>query len=493
MQAVRHEQHASLHILVVEPNQVLQRLVHAWLVSNNFKDTLVSDVEHAISACAQYRYDLIFMELDPAANASSDGFSVSETIRGQGLNKDTAIVGWASSDRQNERATASGINEVIVKPFNKANIEEMVATWGGLRVEPLPQLNLDEPLFDLTQLAAPDFLTQPMPQPKTARVLVVEDCSLTQHVITSLLKELTANVEQAFDGAQAILSCNTTTFDVIFMDIHMPKVNGLEATHHIRSTSNRNAITPIIAFTSTGRLEDYTMFGVNDLLKKPFTTDSLSAIFDKWTPYTKELNHPNPGAAVATGPPKSPPIPGNGMQVTQGYGSAGGFAMPQQNPQPYMLPAPTAAQMQQFQSTQGTQGKATKTNVPVAAHAGGAGGPWPKMKGKKQNALGHTAKEKMRRASIVNSCNSFRTLVPMESIRDADKATVFRISVEYLAYLRVKIPKEDLAALDVKFAQQQEDRYSDQSAAQLDLTAQVPAEAVVPASSRGGAGGGQLQ
>ena len=116
-------------------------------------------------------------------------------------------------------------------------------------------VSTDEPLFDLTQLAAPDFLTQPMPQPKTARVLVVEDCSLTQHVITSLLKELTANVEQAFDGAQAILSCNTTTFDVIFMDIHMPKVNGLEATHHIRSTSNRNAITPIIAFTSTGRLE----------------------------------------------------------------------------------------------------------------------------------------------------------------------------------------------------------------------------------------------
>ena len=36
---------SSLHILVVEPNQVLQRLVHAWLVSNNFKDTLVSDVE----------------------------------------------------------------------------------------------------------------------------------------------------------------------------------------------------------------------------------------------------------------------------------------------------------------------------------------------------------------------------------------------------------------------------------------------------------------
>ena len=40
------------------------------------------------------------------------------------------------------RPQASGINEVIVKPFNKANIEEMVATWGGLRVEPLPQLNL---------------------------------------------------------------------------------------------------------------------------------------------------------------------------------------------------------------------------------------------------------------------------------------------------------------------------------------------------------------
>lgn len=55
---------------------------------------------------------------------------------------------------------------------------------------------------------------------------------------------------------------------------------------------------------------------------------------------------------------------------------------------------------------------------------------------RKGNPLGHTAKEKMRRASIVNSCNAFRPLLPLANSADADKATIFRLSVEYLAFLR---------------------------------------------------------
>ena len=67
---------------------------------------------------------------------------------------------------------------------------------------------------------------------------------------------------------------------------------------------------------------------------------------------------------------------------------------------------------------------------------GGSGGAWKKQK--KGNAMGHTAKEKLRRGSIVNSCNCFRTLVPF--VKDADKATVFRTSVEFMAFLRQRIP-----------------------------------------------------
>ena len=103
--------------------------------------------------------------------------------------------------------------------------------------------------------------------------------------------------------------CSETQFDIIFMDIHMPNVNGLEATNYIRylyldpyltgridfisfhhqcrNTNNKNVYTPIIAFTSSGSLEEYKMYGVQDMLQKPFTQETLSDMFDRWTPFTK--------------------------------------------------------------------------------------------------------------------------------------------------------------------------------------------------------------
>lgn len=144
------------------------------------------------------------------------------------------------------------------------------------------------------------FLTPELAVPKSARVLVVEDCSLTQHVICTLLKELTNSVTQAFDGEQGLQMCQSQGFDIIFMDIHMPKLGGLQATYTIRNSSNLNLYTPIIAFTSSGTLDEYQQYGVNDLLSKPFTVESLSKIFDKWTPYTQ--SPASPASAAVSSP-----------------------------------------------------------------------------------------------------------------------------------------------------------------------------------------------
>ena len=61
---------------------------------------------------------------------------------------------------------------------------------------------------------------------------------------------------------------------------------GLQATQRIRK-SGKNTWVPIIAFTNTGKLEDYRSFGVDDMLQKPFSTESLASIFDKWTEHTR--------------------------------------------------------------------------------------------------------------------------------------------------------------------------------------------------------------
>ena len=59
------------------------------------------------------------------------------------------------------------------------------------------------------------------------------------------------------DTLCALSVCATKAFDVIFMDIHMPKLGGLQATFTIRNSSNLNLYTPIIAFTSSGTLDEY--------------------------------------------------------------------------------------------------------------------------------------------------------------------------------------------------------------------------------------------
>lgn len=95
-------------------------------------------------------------------------------------------------------------------------------------------------------------------------------------------------------------------------------------------------------------------------------------------------------------------------------------------------------------------------------------------KQRKTSVLSHTAKEKLRRASIVTSCNKFRLLVP--SVKDADKATVFRTSVEFLAFLRTHLSADELNKLDREFADTLSLRLQkDSQLARLDAQPVLPA------------------
>lgn len=118
----------------------------------------------------------------------------------------------------------------LSKPIAKEAVEAVIQKWVGQQVEPLVALGGEaessQLLFDLDQLPLPDFIFSEEPATKSASVLVVEDCKLTQHVITSLLKELTPHVNQAFDGEEGINMCDKSQYDIIFMDMNMPKING---------------------------------------------------------------------------------------------------------------------------------------------------------------------------------------------------------------------------------------------------------------------------
>jgi two-component system sensor histidine kinase BarA len=112
-------------------------------------------------------------------------------------------------------------------------------------------------------------------------ILVADDNEINLKLITALLDNLEASVVQAHDGQEAIEKAVLSPYDIIFMDIHMPKMNGMEVTGRIRSIEQPNQHTPIIALTAdviSGTKEKVLASGMDDYLAKPIDEQEMRHI-----------------------------------------------------------------------------------------------------------------------------------------------------------------------------------------------------------------------
>ncbi len=117
--------------------------------------------------------------------------------------------------------------------------------------------------------------------PKGLRVLVVEDNRINQQVALRLLARLGIEAALAENGAEAVAMINAREFDVVFMDMQMPVMDGLEATRAIRRSSGHGRKVPIVAMTANAFAADREACrkaGMNAFLPKPVEREDLLAI-----------------------------------------------------------------------------------------------------------------------------------------------------------------------------------------------------------------------
>ena len=109
------------------------------------------------------------------------------------------------------------------------------------------------------------------------KILLVEDSAQLNKALTTLLKRNSYIVDSAFDGEEALLYLRDYQYDLVILDIMLPKVNGLE----VLAKARRNKIlTPIILLTAKSTVEDKITgldLGADDYLPKPFNTEELLA------------------------------------------------------------------------------------------------------------------------------------------------------------------------------------------------------------------------
>ncbi len=111
------------------------------------------------------------------------------------------------------------------------------------------------------------------------RVLLIEDNEINQLVAKTLLKKWNMHVEVANNGLEGVNTWKENEFDLILMDIHMPKMDGYEATKTIRNLEKvKKERIPIIAMTASALIGDNLKcieVGMDDYISKPFEPDNL--------------------------------------------------------------------------------------------------------------------------------------------------------------------------------------------------------------------------
>jgi signal transduction histidine kinase/CheY-like chemotaxis protein len=168
---------------------------------------------------------------------------------------------------------AKGAIGYLIKPLRVASLIERVALAAGEGADMRPVVANDE-RANTTPLAI------------GLRVLLAEDNQINALLAKSLLVRNGCHVVAVGNGAEALTAVQDAPYDLVLMDVHMPAMDGFEATRAIRALGGRFLETPIIALTAAAMEEDRRACksaGMNDFITKPLDPAMLSSVLERWT------------------------------------------------------------------------------------------------------------------------------------------------------------------------------------------------------------------
>ena len=117
------------------------------------------------------------------------------------------------------------------------------------------------------------------------KVLVTEDEAINRMYITTILERNGWEIFEASDGMEALDLIKANDFDVVLMDISMPRLNGIDATVMIREEEKDGAHLPVIALTAHAFPSDRKKFleaGMDDVVVKPLNEETLIDVISKY-------------------------------------------------------------------------------------------------------------------------------------------------------------------------------------------------------------------
>ena len=174
---------------------------------------------------------------------------------------------------------------ITTPALDQQSRDAVALALSGRRSAAAEQIAAPQPLFEAPPAPAP-LTVEATSEPdqddddegRPMRVLVVDDHDINRRAIQLILQPLGCDIATAADGMAALRICEHTAFDLIFMDVRMPELDGRETTRRIRAGDGPNAGVPIIAVTADTAAEDIaacTAAGMTYFVPKPITPPML--------------------------------------------------------------------------------------------------------------------------------------------------------------------------------------------------------------------------
>ena len=267
----------GLRVMVVDDNETARMVLRDLLTLMTFVVEEATSGAQALesitqSASAGKPYAIVFLDwLMPGM----DGIEAARKIRALGLPAPPHLVMVSAYGREElmSQASAAGIESYLIKPVTRSLLfDTAMQLLGGERNEaaqPAPARTGEAELANAI---------------RGARILVVEDNELNQEVAKDLLSGAGLIVDVAQDGVIALRMVQASPYDLVFMDMQMPVMDGVTATLEIRKLAQFKDL-PIIAMTANAMQQDRErclQAGMNDFIAKPIEPDQLWSMLSRW-------------------------------------------------------------------------------------------------------------------------------------------------------------------------------------------------------------------
>ena len=277
----------DLRVLVVDDNQtnrlVLGAQLLAWDVAADLAADAYAALDHLRHAAGEGRpYDIAVVDM---AMPGMDGIELGRVITADPVLRSVRLL-LLTSVTVGAEAARAGYTKSLTKPARLSQLYEAMVRALATRPDEAP----------------PKTPTAPAITPGSkGRLLIVEDNAINQVVARAMVAKLGYSCDVAGNGREALAASDLRHYDAILMDVHMPEMDGYEATSEIRRREAGRPPVPIIAMTAGALVEDRARCldaGMDDYLIKPVKTSDIERMLTRWLPDSGRVrNSPDPPIA----------------------------------------------------------------------------------------------------------------------------------------------------------------------------------------------------